>query len=121
MESLAQREWKTRRGALHLVPGDSPVGYRLPLGGLPYVPPAAFPYVVEADPTEPRRPLPDFHDAREHAQRIASFSAAEGAAQERVEQRLGDIDGAVRTAVTVDRAMGACACSCLRSSGLRIT
>ena len=95
-------KWKTRRGALHLVPGDSPVGYRLPLGALPYVPPSAFPYVVEADPTEPRGPLPDFHDAREHAQRVASFAAAEGSAQERVEQRLGDIDGAVRTAVTVE-------------------
>ena len=84
------------------MPGDSPVGYRLPLGALPYVPPSAFPYVVEADPTEPRGPLPDFHDAREHAQRVASFAAAEGSAQERVEQRLGDIDGAVRTAVTVE-------------------
>jgi uncharacterized protein (DUF2126 family)/transglutaminase-like putative cysteine protease len=95
-------KWKTRRGVLHLVPGDSPVGYRLPLGALPYVPPASFPYVVEADPTEPRAPLPDFHDARERAQRVASFAAAEGAAQERVEQRLGDIDGAVRTAVAVE-------------------
>ena len=46
--------------------------------------------------------MPDFHDAREHAQRVASFAAAEGSAQERVEQRLGDIDGAVRTAVTVE-------------------
>ena len=95
-------KWKTRRGALHLVPGDSPVGYRLPLGALPYVPPSLYPYIVEADPTEPRGSLPDFHDARERAQRVASFAAAEGSAQERVEQRLGDIDGAVRTAVTVE-------------------
>ena len=46
--------------------------------------------------------MPDFHDGREHAQRIASFAATEGSAQARVEQRLGDIDGAVRTAVTVE-------------------
>ena len=95
-------KWKTRRGALHLVPGDSPVGYRLPLGALPYVPPASFPYIVEADPTEPRGPLPDFHESQERLQRVASFAASETGQQERVEQRLGDIDGAVRTAVTVE-------------------
>src|SRR5271166_3352582 len=95
-------KWKTRRGALYLAPGDSPVGYRLPLGALPYVPPAAFPYVVEADPTEPREPLPDFAAApRERVQAVASFAAAEPG-QERVEQRLDDISGAVRTAVTVE-------------------
>ncbi len=71
------------------------------MGALPYVPPAAFPYVFPSDPTEPRESLPDFAAERERAQPIASFAAAEPG-QQRVEQRLGDIDGAVRTAVTVE-------------------
>ena len=95
-------KWKTRRGGLFLVPGDSPVGYRLPLGALPYVPPSAFPYVVEADPTVPREPLPDAAAPRARAQHVASFAADDSTQQERVEQRLGDIDGAVRTALTVE-------------------
>ena len=49
---------------------------------------------------------------------VASFAAAE-AGQERVEQRLGDIDGAVRTAVTVEARDGRSASSCRRSSGWR--
>ena len=96
-------KWKTRRGALYLVPGDSPVGYRLPLGALPYVPPASFPYVVDADPTEPRGPLPDFARCRASApSRSPPSPRRRRGQQERVEQRLGDIDGAVRTAVTVE-------------------
>lgn len=100
--------WKTRRGYLFLVPGDSPVGYRLPLGTLPYVPPSQFPYVNPADPTEPRGPLPEFVSSAgeggaqpQRAQAVASFSAAEPG-QVRVEQQLGEFDGAVRTAITVE-------------------
>src|SRR4029077_11440775 len=50
--------WRTRRGKLFLVPGDSPLGFRLPLQSLPYLAPADYPHVVPADPFAGRPPLP---------------------------------------------------------------
>ena len=101
-------KWKTRRGNLFLVPGDSPVGYRLPLGTLPYVKPSEFPFVYEADPTVPRGPLPvtAVHDeaGNEQAVRdqpVASFASAEPG-QQRVEQVPGELGGVVRTAMSVE-------------------
>ncbi|MCC0049178.1 MAG: transglutaminase family protein [Rhodobiaceae bacterium] len=99
--------WKTRRGNLFLVPGDSPVGYRLPLGTLPHIPPTQFPYLNSADPFEERGELPEpapIHEQSggdEHTQQVASFTAVEPG-QNRVEQKLGELDGHVRTALSVE-------------------
>ena len=49
--------WPTRDGRLLTIPGDSPLGFRLPLDSLPYIPAADYPFHVERDPFEPRPPL----------------------------------------------------------------
>jgi uncharacterized protein (DUF2126 family) len=94
-------KWQLRRANVYLVPGDSPVGYRLPLGALPYVPPSQYPYINAPDPTEPLGALPETPGQEGRAQMMAHFTEA-GPQQERVEQHLGDIGGAVRTAISVE-------------------
>ena len=51
--------WRTRRGRLFLLPGDSPLGFRLPLQSLPTLAPADYPHLVPADPFAEREPLSD--------------------------------------------------------------
>ena len=49
--------WTTRSGHLFLLPGDSSIGFRLPLNSLPYVPPQARTFVLPPDPFAPLSPL----------------------------------------------------------------
>ena len=49
--------WALRRERLYLQPGDSPVGFRLPLGSAPYLSELNYPHVSPADPMGPRPPL----------------------------------------------------------------
>jgi uncharacterized protein (DUF2126 family) len=93
--------WSTRRGRLFLVPGDSPLGFRLPLGALPWVPPEVYPYYTPADPFEDRPDLPD----PKVRQRVASVAGPAGGRtrQRIVEQQLPtEIGGAVRTAISIE-------------------
>jgi uncharacterized protein (DUF2126 family)/transglutaminase-like putative cysteine protease len=56
--------WTFRQGRLFLIPGDSPIGFRLPLDALPWLPPLAYPHVIPYDPFSERPPLPEQPDAR---------------------------------------------------------
>ncbi|HEV3019864.1 MAG TPA: transglutaminase family protein [Burkholderiaceae bacterium] len=51
--------WFLRDERMYLIPGDSPMGYRLPLESLPWVSEAEFPHAIERDPFAPRPALPE--------------------------------------------------------------
>ncbi|AEG93634.1 DUF2126 domain-containing protein [Ramlibacter tataouinensis] len=62
-EAAQQPAWSTgpwflRDQRLYLVPGDSPMGYRLPLDSLPWASKADHPHLIEQDPMAPREALP---------------------------------------------------------------
>ncbi|MBK4216576.1 transglutaminase family protein [Paracoccus caeni] len=97
--------WQLRRGHVFLVPGDSPVGYRLPLSALPHLPPSVYPYINPTDPTVERAPLdqPGAISPDRRSQPMASFVAS-GPVQNVVEQvaPTSDLSGTVRTALSVE-------------------
>jgi uncharacterized protein (DUF2126 family) len=86
--------WPLRRGQLFLIPGDSPVGLRLPIASLPWVPPERFPHVMTQDPLEARGPLPIFNAP---APRMGTQVR-----QTTSEQAVTGDEDAVRTALTVE-------------------
>ena len=50
--------WYLRNGRLYLIPGDSPIGLRLPLDSQPWAKAEDTPSIIEADPLAPRPVLP---------------------------------------------------------------
>jgi uncharacterized protein (DUF2126 family)/transglutaminase-like putative cysteine protease len=101
--------WQLRRRRLFLMPGDSPIGFRLPLNSLPHVEPVDYPHLVPADPFEPRGAMPapeamarTFVDRAQGAMSrtspIPAVASSDGAAQGR-----GDAKSVpVRTALSVE-------------------
>ncbi|MEO8011327.1 MAG: transglutaminase family protein, partial [Dokdonella sp.] len=89
-------EWQTGPWFLRgehclLVPGDSALGYRLPLDSQPWVAEADYPFVVPIDPAQPLPPLPSHADfkrqlvgvrdsgaGRSQRARMAIHTAADG-------------------------------------------
>lgn len=50
--------WHFRDERMYLIPGDSPMGYRLPLDALPWVSESDYPYAHAPDPFAPTSALP---------------------------------------------------------------
>ena len=59
--------WHLRGDRLSLVPGESAMGYRLPLDALLWVAPEDYPYLIERDPSAPREPLASHAEWRARA------------------------------------------------------
>jgi uncharacterized protein (DUF2126 family)/transglutaminase-like putative cysteine protease len=55
--------WRFRRPGLHLIPGDSPIGYRLPLDSLVEDKQAVLESQIERSPFDEREQLPEYHSA----------------------------------------------------------
>jgi uncharacterized protein (DUF2126 family)/transglutaminase-like putative cysteine protease len=92
-DSWISEAWRFRRGRLYLVPGDSPVGLRLPLASLPEVAPEDYPHIVPQDPFEPRDALPGFGDTLTRG--------ADGASAETLAKKAA-AGAIVRTALSVE-------------------
>ncbi len=96
--------WSVRTDRLILIPGDSPVGYRLPLPSLPHIAAVDYPYVVPADPFAERGELPD-PDARRQPYLQGSEHPAAGR-QVLTEQSATGAKERVRAALTVEARHG---------------
>jgi len=80
--ALAGGGWKTgpwflRDDRMYLIPGDSPMGYRLPLDSQPWASKGDYPYLVDRDPNAPSVPLPSPNDFRSRYTGMTGLAAAD--------------------------------------------
>ncbi len=94
--------WPLRAGRLHLVPGDSPLGFRLPLNALTWLPEADRSYVAPPDPFENLRPMPERDVTRQPYLLHATQAPAWTARLAHVEQDTPVEGATVRTALSVE-------------------
>jgi len=81
--------WFLRRERCYLIPGDSPVGYRLPLDSHPWVTKGDYPYVTEPDPMGAPPPLPGAADIRRQLPGGDRRASAGGSAAADAARRAG--------------------------------
>lgn len=103
--------WYLRDSHCRLVPGDSPLGYRLPLASQPWVTAADYPFV---HPTDPNQDLPEL-----------PFTAPAPGEPAPIDERVPKVDESAdwltRTALCAEARGGGSTCSCRPWSGSRTT
>jgi uncharacterized protein (DUF2126 family) len=92
--------WGLRREKLFLMPGDSPAGFRLPLGSMPVLAAVDYPHVLPRDPFAQAPPLPE-RTVILQRRRTVTLEAPPAPPAGR-----GDIFGSVRTALTIEPRAG---------------
>jgi uncharacterized protein (DUF2126 family) len=98
--------WAMRAGRLVLVPGDSPIGLRLPLASLLWEDPAAADWLEPEDPMAERGPLPTYPAGASRAPTRESVSARRAADPDRVPPAGEPAPWVVRTALAVEARAG---------------
>ena len=93
--------WMLRARHLYLIPGDSPIGFRLPTTTLPWEPVSARQQIFYSDPTAPTTPLPVPQRSEVSQRRYRAANIRERLARE--PQTLGPV---VRTALAVEAREG---------------
>ena len=88
--------WSMRRDKLFLLPGDSPAGFRLPLGSAPVLPTMQYPRIPQRDPFEESEPLPHRHILMQR-RRTVTLMAPQASVT-----GPSEIFGSVRTAMTIE-------------------
>ncbi len=96
--------WRFRRGHMFLLPGDSPMGLRLPLDALVWEAPAKRREPPPRDPFEPRPDRPQFDDElhRRFAVGVSEPPPREGIHEQPPADLEEEGDGLVRTALCIE-------------------
>ncbi|MDB5881626.1 MAG: hypothetical protein JWP43_1504 [Ramlibacter sp.] len=102
--------WFLREERIFLIPGDSPMGLRLPLDALPWAKPEDQAFVIDRDPTAAPSPLPPASALEERYaeracaddRRVSPPYLAEAASQPAAPARHKSAKGHTRTALCVE-------------------
>jgi len=95
-------KWLLRRERMYLIPGDSPMGFRLPLDSLPWALAGDGPKLVPRDPFAMLEPLPPRERLAAVVMQHALHGEADAPPREKPPERFEPDPSVVRTALCVE-------------------